>query len=309
MKKFDSKKEDFTRLVQRLQRNITAAIEIVDGKGHFIIDDWRKDGFGFGSTRVIQDGNVFEKGGVNISVVSGPLPQALQENLKEEEADFFATGISLVLHPKNPFVPTVHANYRYFELYDKTTGTIKDQWFGGGADLTPYYLFEEDAVLFHQVHKEVCDQTHPEFYPRFKLWCDEYFYNHHRNESRGIGGLFYDHIRADEQVSADDLYHFADRAGQGFIEAYIPIVKRRKNSLYTEQHRNWQEIRRGRYVEFNLIHDRGTLFGLKTKGRIESILISMPPTVQWKYDFHPEPGSEEQKLIDHLKPIDWLDQQ
>lgn len=306
MKKFDSKKEDFTRLVQRLQRDITAAVEKADGKAHFIIDDWRREGFGFGSTRVIQDGEVFEKGGVNISAVSGPLPKALQENLNEEESDFFATGISLVLHPKNPFVPMVHANYRYFELYDKESGKIKDQWFGGGADLTPYYLFEEDAVHFHSVHKEACDQTHPEFYPRFKKWCDEYFYNHHRDESRGIGGIFYDHIRADEQTSADDLYHFADRAGEGFIEAYIPIVERRKHSRYNDRQREWQEIRRGRYVEFNLIHDRGTLFGLKTKGRIESILMSMPPKVQWKYDFHPEAGSEEQKLIDHLKPIDWL---
>lgn len=306
MTDFISKRDAFTDLVLDLQSRITSAVEKADGKSHFLIDDWKREGFGFGSTRVIQEGTVFEKGGVNVSAVSGPLPKALQENLNEEESDFFATGISLVIHPKNPFVPTVHANYRYFELYDKETGDIKDQWFGGGADLTPYYLFDEDAVHFHKVHKEVCDRTDAGFYQQFKDECDAYFYNHHRNESRGIGGIFFDHLRADETVTADDLYEFARNAGLGFIDAYIPIVERRKTMSYEPSHREWQEIRRGRYVEFNLIHDRGTLFGLKTNGRIESILMSMPPKVQWKYDHTPEPGSEEQRLLDHLKPIDWL---
>lgn len=306
MPEFESQRASFIELVKDLQSEITFAIEEMDGSATFRIDDWDREGFGFGSTRVIENGHVFEKGGVNVSAVSGPLPKQLQESLEEEESDFFATGISLVIHPKNPFVPTVHANYRYFELYDKQSGEMKDQWFGGGADLTPYYLFEEDARHFHRVHKEVCDLTHPDFYPRFKKWCDEYFFNHHRDEARGIGGLFYDHIRPTDEYSASDLFQFAKNAGKAFTEAYLPIVKRRKDISYTEEHRKWQEVRRGRYVEFNLIHDRGTLFGLKTKGRIESILMSLPPHVQWIYDHHPEPGSEEEKLINHLKPVDWL---
>ncbi|MFN1835033.1 oxygen-dependent coproporphyrinogen oxidase [Balneola sp. MJW-20] len=306
MNTFQSQREKFTGLVKDLQAKITSALEEIDGKAKFKIDDWEREGFGFGSTRVIEEGNVFEKGGVNVSAVAKRLPRELQESLDEEESDFFATGISLVIHPKNPFVPTVHANYRYFELYDKDTGDMKDQWFGGGADLTPYYLFEEDAVHFHKVHKKVCDKTHPEFYDRFKKWCDEYFYNHHRGESRGIGGIFYDHIRPSDEYTADDLYEFAQNAGEGFLQAYLPIVEQRKDMEYGDLHRKWQELRRGRYVEFNLIHDRGTLFGLKTKGRIESILMSLPPHVQWIYDHQPEAGSEEEKLVEHLKAVDWL---
>ncbi|WP_018127596.1 oxygen-dependent coproporphyrinogen oxidase [Balneola vulgaris] len=303
---FDSKKEAFKELVAGLQTHICTAIEEIDGKATFKIEDWTREGFGYGSTRVISEGNIFEKGGVNISAVEGALPKSLQEKLETEESDFFATGISLVLHPQNPFIPTVHANYRYFELYDKETGAIKDQWFGGGADLTPYYLFEEDAKHFHRVHKTVCDATHPEFYPRFKEACDNYFFNHHRDETRGVGGLFYDHLRANNELSANDLFDFAKAAGQAFTEAYLPIVERRKELSWTEEQRYWQEIRRGRYVEFNLIHDRGTLFGLKTKGRIESILMSLPPRVRWDYNFQPEPNSAEAKLLEHLKPIDWL---
>lgn len=299
-------KNEFVQLVQDLQTKITSALEEVDGKASFLIDDWKRQGFGFGSTRVIQDGAVFEKGGVNISAVSGTMPKALQEHLNEEESDFFATGISLVIHPVNPFVPTVHANYRYFELYDKKTGKLKDQWFGGGADLTPYYLFEEDAKLFHEVHKIACDKTDPSFYPAFKKACDEYFFNHHRNESRGIGGIFYDHLRPDNKLSTQDLFKLAENAGNAFLDAYLPIVLKHKDTPYTQQQREWQEVRRGRYVEFNLIHDRGTLFGLKTKGRIESIFMSLPPKVQWHYNYQVEKGSPEQHLLDHLKAIDWL---
>ncbi|MTI88105.1 MAG: oxygen-dependent coproporphyrinogen oxidase [Balneolaceae bacterium] len=302
----DSKKEDFSAFVSNVQQHICNSLEAVDGAHNFRIEDWEREGFGHGSTRIISEGNVIEKGGVNVSVVKSTLPEVLQKKLNVEESKFFVTGVSLVIHPKNPFVPTVHANYRYFELYDHQTGELKDQWFGGGADLTPYYLFTEDARHFHQTHKDVCDQFDPGFYPQFKKECDEYFYNHHRNESRGIGGLFFDYMRPNEQHSAHQLFQFAEKAGYAFTDAYLPILTKRKDHEWNEEHRFWQEVRRGRYVEFNLIHDRGTLFGLKTKGRIESILMSLPPKVRWVYNHQPETGSPEAKLVEHLKPIDWI---
>lgn len=203
-------------------------------------------------------------------------------------------------------VPTVHANWRYFEMYDKEGNTV-DQWFGGGQDLTPYYLFEEDARHFHQTCKSACDKHHPDFYSKFKKQCDAYFWNAHRNEARGLGGLFFDYCKASEDFMLDNWYDFVTEVGNSFLEAYVPIVEKRKNLEYTPENRNWQEIRRGRYVEFNLVHDKGTLFGLKTNGRIESILMSLPPHVQWVYDHHPEAGSEEEKLINILQnPIDWI---
>lgn len=299
-------KEKFSQLVSDIQQHICDRIEAIDGKAVFQIENWEREGFGHGSTRVIANGNVFEKGGVNVSKVAAPLPKALQEKFDVEESDFFATGVSLVIHPINPFVPTVHANYRYFELYDKETGELKDFWFGGGADLTPYYIFPEDAIHFHTVHKQVCDASMTGLYEKYKAECDAYFFNHHRDETRGIGGLFFDYERPDEQRSVDDLFEFSKNAGLAFTDAYLPIVEKRKDLDFTEQQRYWQEIRRGRYVEFNLIHDRGTLFGLKTKGRIESILMSLPPRVRWDYDFQVEPGSAEENLINHLKPIDWI---
>jgi coproporphyrinogen III oxidase len=203
-------------------------------------------------------------------------------------------------------VPTVHANWRYFEMYDQA-GNIVDQWFGGGQDLTPYYLFEEDAIHFHQVCKTACDNHHPEFYATYKTKCDDYFYNSHRNEARGIGGLFFDYCKATEDMSMQQWYDFVTEVGDSFLDAYVPIVEKRKHLSYTEQNRHWQEIRRGRYVEFNLVHDKGTLFGLKTNGRIESILMSLPPHVQWVYNHHPKKGSEEEKLIAVLKePKNWI---
>jgi coproporphyrinogen III oxidase len=203
-------------------------------------------------------------------------------------------------------VPTVHANWRYFELYD-SNGTIVDQWFGGGQDLTPYYLFEEDAIHFHQTCKTACDKTDTSFYTTYKKRCDEYFYNAHRNEGRGIGGLFFDYLKATKQMSMQNWYTFVTNIGDSFLEAYTPIVKKRMQLPYTIEQRNWQEIRRGRYVEFNLVHDKGTLFGLKTNGRIESILMSLPPKVQWAYNHHPEEGSEEEKLTLVLKnPKSWV---
>ncbi len=301
-----SMKNKFFKYIHQLQDTITSKLEEVDGKAKFQEDNWKRPEGGGGRTRVIENGNVFEKGGVNISGVHGKLPDSMQKYFGVEDADFFACGLSLVLHPTNPMVPTVHANWRYFEMYDKE-GNIVDQWFGGGQDLTPYYLFEDDAKHFHQTCKTACDKHNPEFYPKYKSRCDEYFYNAHRNEGRGLGGLFFDYCKATDEMSMQNWYDFVTEVGDSFLEAYVPIVEKRKHLEYTKLQRDWQEIRRGRYVEFNLVHDKGTLFGLKTNGRIESILMSLPPHVQWVYDHHPEEGSEEEKLIKVLQnPVDWV---
>ncbi len=300
-------KDKFYKYIEQLQDRITTALEETDGKAKFRQDIWERTEGGGGRTRVIENGNILEKGGVNISAVYGPLAPAMQQYFKVGEVDFFACGLSLVIHPKNPMVPTVHANWRYFEMYDKGGNTI-DQWFGGGQDLTPYYLFEEDAVHFHEVCKRACDSHDPQFYPRYKKQCDEYFWNSHRNEARGIGGLFFDYCKATEERSIEQWYDFVTEVGNSFLEAYLPIVEKRKDLEYNSQERSWQEIRRGRYVEFNLVHDKGTLFGLKTNGRIESILMSLPPHVQWVYDHHPEPGSDEEKVLKVLeKPRNWIE--
>jgi coproporphyrinogen III oxidase len=239
--------------------------------------------------------------------VFGEVTDAMRTQLKIHGAQWFACGLSLVIHPLNPFVPTVHCNYRMFELYNEA-GEVIDRWFGGGTDLTPYYLFEEDAQHFHQTYKDVCDRFDPGFYPKFKETCDNYFVNFHRNnERRGIGGIFYDYQRPNEKQDADFWMNFGKACGDAFIPAYIPIVEKRKRTSYTGENKHWQEIRRGRYVEFNLVHDRGTLFGLKTNGRIESILMSLPPTVRFEYNYQPIPDSEEDKLLQAcLHPREWV---
>lgn len=299
-------KNKFYNYIQELQDTITSKLEEVDGVATFKEDLWKRPEGGGGRTRVIENGAIFEKGGVNISAVHGKLPKALQENFKVSDTDFFACGLSLVLHPKSPFIPTVHANWRYFEMYDEN-GDVVTNWFGGGQDLTPYYLFDEDAVHFHKVCKEACDKHHSEFYPKFKETCDKYFWNAHRNEARGVGGLFFDYLKQTEEFSIEDRYYFVTEIGNSFLNSYVPIVEKRRNSNYNQQHKDWQEVRRGRYVEFNLVHDKGTLFGLKTNGRIESILMSLPPVVQWKYDHHPDENSQEAYLINVLKnPKDWV---
>jgi len=299
-------KDKFFKYIHELQDTITSKLETIDGKSQFKEDIWERPEGGGGRTRVIENGHVFEKGGVNISGVHGKLPDSMQNYFGVKDADFFACGLSLVLHPKNPMVPTVHANWRYFEMYD-ANGTIVDQWFGGGQDLTPYYLFKEDAIHFHTVCKTACDKHNGEFYQTYKKRCDEYFYNAHRNEGRGIGGLFFDYCKATETMTMENWYNFVTEVGNSFLGGYVPIVEKRKNLKYSKTQRDWQEIRRGRYVEFNLVHDKGTLFGLKTNGRIESILMSLPPHVQWVYDHQPEAGSEEEKLIKVLqKPVDWV---
>nr|WP_321415187.1 oxygen-dependent coproporphyrinogen oxidase [uncultured Allomuricauda sp.] len=299
-------KDKFYEYIQQLQDSITSNLEELDGTAKFQQDFWEREEGGGGRTRVIENGAVFEKGGVNISKVHGPLPKSMQSYFGVEDVDFFACGLSLVIHPKSPMVPTVHANWRYFEMYDKQ-GNIVDQWFGGGQDLTPYYLFDEDAARFHAVCKKACDSHNPVFYPTYKKKCDEYFWNAHRNEARGIGGLFFDYCKATEETSMEDWYNFVAEVGDSFLDAYVPIVEKRKDLPYSKEQRDWQEIRRGRYVEFNLVHDKGTLFGLKTNGRIESILMSLPPHVQWRYDHHPEKGSEEEQLIAVLQnPKNWV---
>ena len=299
-------KDQFYQYILELQDTITSTLEKSDRKATFQQDIWKRSEGGGGRTRVIENGNVFEKGGVNISAVHGELPEPLRKQFGVEEGDFFACGLSLVLHPKNPMIPTVHANWRYFEMYD-SEGNIVTQWFGGGQDLTPYYLFEEDAIHFHTVCKNACDKHNSEFYPKFKETCDKYFWNSHRNEARGVGGLFVDYLKETDNFTMQDRYNFVTEVGNSFLESYVPIVEKRRGLDYTQEHKDWQEVRRGRYVEFNLVHDRGTLFGLKTNGRIESILMSLPPTVQWKYNHHPQKGSKEEKLIEVLKsPKDWI---
>ena len=280
--------------VRSLQDAITSAVENVDGLA-FEEDVWQRPGGGGGCTRVLV-GNVFEKGGVNSSEVFGELNEEFGGDVPGEGRDFYATGISIVLHPINPMVPTVHANFRYIEKGDRS-------WFGGGADLTPYYLFEEDARHFHSVWKAACDRHDASYYPRFKKWCDEYFYLPHRGEARGIGGIFFDYLEGD----MDQLFAFWSDVAGSFLDAYLPIAERRKSESFEVQHKEFQEVRRGRYVEFNLIYDRGTTFGLKTKGRTESILMSLPPRVRYPYNYRPEPGSREAELLDVLtQPRDWV---
>ncbi|MGC6421595.1 MAG: oxygen-dependent coproporphyrinogen oxidase [Flavobacteriaceae bacterium] len=299
-------KEKFYPYIVQLQDQITKKLESLDHLGKFKEEKWERPGGGGGQTRVLEGGAVFEKAGVNISAVHGTLPPSMQAYLKVAEATFYACGLSLVIHPKNPMIPTVHANFRYFEMYD-TNGMLKDQWFGGGMDLTPYYLFEEDVQHFHQCCKNSCDAFNTKFYSDYKEACDRYFWNAHRNEARGVGGLFFDYLKPTANVTLEDRYKFVTTVGDSFLNAYVPIVQKRKDYRYTPQQRMWQEIRRGRYVEFNLIHDKGTLFGLQTKGRIESILMSLPAHVQWKYDYHPTPNSEEAALIEVLKsPKNWV---
>ena len=298
-----------------LQEEICHALEQFDGRGRFREDLWTRDEGGGGRTRVLEDGAVFEKAGVNFSEVFGSFDAEFAERLPLGDGiEFFATGISLVLHPASPFVPTVHANFRYLERGN-------GRWFGGGTDLTPYYPKIEDAVHFHRTLKTACDEFDPEFYPKFKKWCDEYFFLKHRNETRGVGGIFFDYLtgtRANESESGsapattergiEFIFEFVRRIGQSFLSAYLPIADRRKNEPYTERERDFQLIRRGRYVEFNLVYDRGTHFGLQTHGRTESILMSLPPLVRWVYDYRPEPGTREAEALEFFHPRDWLEE-
>jgi coproporphyrinogen III oxidase len=290
------------RFVEALQIRITKKLETVDGSTSFQVDKWERDEGGGGITAVIEGGDVFEKGGVNTSAVHGPLPERMAEVLEVDAKPFFATGLSLVVHPRSPHVPTVHANFRYFALGDDLMHP-DDQWFGGGADLTPYYPRLEDAQHFHRVWKDVCDR-HDDVadYAAFKQECDDYFYLDHRDEARGVGGIFYDYLRDDPEGT----FFFTREAGRSFLRSYLPIVARRKDDDWGERERTFQLIRRGRYVEFNLVYDRGTKFGLDTDGRTESILMSLPPHVRWTYDYEPEPGTPEARTKWYFSARDWL---
>ena len=282
---------------ERLQGEIRSALEETDGAAVFSADQWERPGGGGGRACIMQEGALFEKAGVNFSEVYGHLPEALVRSMNVGTAQFYATGISLVLHPWSPMIPTVHMNYRYFEQEDGTS------WFGGGSDLTPSYPFVEDIVHFHQVLKRACDAHDPDFYRKFKRWCDEYFFIKHRHEGRGVGGIFFDYLKGDPAKT----FAFVQSAGAAFLESYLPIVERRRNASWGDQEKRWQLLRRGRYVEFNLVYDRGTLFGLETGGRAESILMSLPPEARWDYAMHVEPGSREAELVALLsQPREWI---
>ncbi|KAH7320292.1 Coproporphyrinogen III oxidase [Stachybotrys elegans] len=302
------------KFIKEQQQVIVEALEKLDGK-KFRKDEWNRPGGGGGITCVLQDGNVFEKAGVNISVVYGSLPRSAVETMRvnhknldtsAESLGFFAAGLSMVLHPHNPMAPTVHLNYRYFETAN-ADGSSQAWWFGGGSDLTPSYLFDEDAIHFHKSLKDACDSHDKTYYPRFKEWCDQYFYNKHRGEARGIGGIFFDDLDEAER-DQENTFAFIQDCLKSFLPSYLPIMDRRKDMPYTPEEKDWQQIRRGKYVEFNLVHDRGTAFGLNTPGsRVESILVSLPLTASWKYMHEPEPKSREARLVEVLKnPKEWV---
>jgi coproporphyrinogen III oxidase len=294
--------DDVRNYLTNLQNRICAELETLDGKATFVRDAWERPGGGGGESRVFTNGDVFEQGGVNFSHVFGTkLPPSATKNRPELAGKAFqAVGVSLVLHPRNPYIPTTHANFRFF-----TAGERKPVWwFGGGFDLTPYYPFHEDVVHWHTTAKTMCDEFSEDLYPRYKAWCDEYFYLKHRGETRGVGGLFFDDLN---ELGFEKSFEFVRAAGDSFLPAYKPIVKKRIAHRFGERQRDFQQYRRGRYVEFNLLYDRGTLFGLQSGGRTESILMSLPPIVRWRYNWAPEPGSPEEKLYtDYLRPRDWL---
>lgn len=294
-------------LFRSIQTHICSGLEAVDGVATFATDTWKRDDIhggdgGGGTTRILAHGRVFEKAGVNVSEVHGHVSAEFAEKLgaEKQELPFFATGVSLVIHPHSPMVPTTHANWRYLELGDTA-------WFGGGSDLTPYYLNDADATHFHSVLHGVCSAHSPEYYPRFKKWCDEYFYLPHRGETRGVGGIFFDYLGRNDGADHERLFAFVHDLGYAFTTQYLPIVERCMNLPYGEPERHFQLLRRGRYVEFNLLYDRGTHFGLQTGGRTESILMSLPPEVRWEYCPAVLPGSREEYLLDTLKnPREWL---
>lgn len=294
-------KESIAQWFQELQDHICQELEALDGKEHFVEELWERPGGGGGRTRIIQNGSLIEKGGVNFSAVHGDTPLPLVKKGVLSEGTFFATGVSIVLHPYNPWVPIIHMNVRYFESGDG------QYWFGGGIDATPHYIDKADAVAFHKLLKECCDKHNKEYYVKFKEWADNYFYIPHRQETRGIGGIFFDRLKEDSVMSKEAIWEFVKEVGLTFVPAYKLLVSSKRNLPFNEQQKEWQLIRRSRYAEFNLVYDAGTKFGLETQGRIESILMSMPPLAAWKYNFRPQPGSPEAETLDMLKKgIDWV---
>jgi coproporphyrinogen III oxidase len=304
-------KEQIRDWFKVLQGDICKQLENADGKGHFISDVWERPGGGGGISRVLTDGAVIEKGGVNFSEVWGRTPEATLKllNLPPEEGhpDFFATGVSIVLHPSNPMVPIIHMNVRYFELQRNGHAQSETWWFGGGIDLTPHYVNEGDAKSFHGQLKAACDAHHPSYYPQFKTWADDYFFIRHRNETRGIGGIFFDYLKGDNGFTKSSRFDFIKSVGNTFAPLYIQLMKKNQGIPFGEKEKQWQDLRRGRYVEFNLVWDRGTKFGLETDGRAESILMSLPPQANWMYNHQPGEGSAEAKTLTFLrKGIEWV---
>jgi coproporphyrinogen III oxidase len=301
-------KEQIAIDYQEIQDEICRSLENIDGKSKFEEEKWERDGGGGGRTRVIQNGNVFEKGGVNFSAVHGKLPATMQKALKVDRDDFFATGVSIVIHPNHPMVPIIHMNIRYFEM--PTPGGADEQpvrWFGGGIDVTPHYVIDDDARFFHGYLKSVCDRFNKDFYNRFKTWADDYFFIKHREETRGIGGIFYDRLIATDELSWETIFEFSKAVSRSFIPIYSELVNRNRDNSFTDAQQQWQYQRRSRYAEFNLVYDAGTKFGLETNGRIESILMSLPPTAKWLYNFQPEQGSDEERTLGLLKKgINWV---
>ena len=303
-------RDEISNWLRNLQNSICSSLEKADGKSVFEEENWTREEGGGGRTRIIRDGNVIEKGGVLFSAVEGLAPDflfkekehsaSLTEN-KHDKPIFFATGVSIVIHPKNPMVPIIHMNIRYFEM----SGGIR--WLGGGIDLTPHYVVKEDAKYFHTQLKNVCDKHHKDYYTKFKKWADDYFFITHRKETRGIGGIFFDRLNEEGTMNFEQNFNFWKEVGETFAPVYTTLIEKNKNKTFTEKNKQWQLLRRGRYVEFNLVYDKGTKFGLETNGRVESILMSLPKMASWEYDFKPEKNSEEEKTLDLLKKdIDWV---
>lgn len=301
-------KESISQSFKELQSKICEQLEHADGKGRFVSDSWERPGGGGGTSRVLSGGSVIEKGGVNFSAVWGKAPEATLKllNLQGRDADFFATGVSIVIHPFNPRVPIIHMNVRYFEI-DTGDEETKTWWFGGGIDLTPHYVDESDARWFHAELKRVCDRHHPSYYADFKRWADNYFFIKHRNETRGIGGIFFDYLKGEDGFTKDERFAFVQDVGNAFAPIYVHFMRNNHTLPFGEREKQWQYLRRGRYVEFNLVWDRGTKFGLETDGRTESILMSLPPQANWVYNHLPEPGSEEEETLRLLrKGVEWV---
>ncbi|WP_026898374.1 oxygen-dependent coproporphyrinogen oxidase [Daejeonella oryzae] len=295
-------KEQIADAYKQLQDEICIGLEQADGQGKFQEELWERDGGGGGRTRIMQNGSILEKAGVNFSAVYGQLPDAVKKTFAVEQNDFFATGVSIVIHPNHPWIPIIHMNIRYFEMSDEI------RWFGGGIDLTPHYVIPEDAKFFHQSLQNVCDHFNANFYSKFKTWADDYFYIKHRHETRGIGGIFYDRLNPETAgIGWEEIFEFSKSLGRSFLPIYSSLIQNNRNRDYSEEQKLWQFQRRSRYAEFNLVYDAGTKFGLETNGRIESILMSLPPQANWVYDFKATPNSEEEKTLQFLKKgISWI---
>lgn len=295
-------RDEVAKAYQIIQDEICEGLEIADGKAKFEQEIWSRDGGGGGRTRVIQQGNVIEKGGVNFSAVHGQLPEAVKKAFNVQNDEFFATGVSIVIHPENPFVPIIHMNIRYFEMDEQT------RWFGGGIDLTPHYVIPTDARFFHHRLKGACDEHHPDFYTKFKTIADDYFFIKHRDETRGIGGIFYDRLKPENTgISYEEILAFSETVGRTFLPIYTELMERNSDKAFTDENKEWQYLRRSRYAEFNLVYDAGTKFGLETNGRIESILMSLPPLAKWNYNPQVKPGSLEDETLKYLKKgIQWI---